>query len=52
MWILVVEDENSMREALRQGLEEENHTVTLAARRPGRNPRGGDAAISTPFFWM
>ena len=30
MWILVVEDENSMREALRQGLEEENHAVTAA----------------------
>lgn len=31
MWILVVEDEPAMRDALRQGLEEENHTVTLAA---------------------
>jgi DNA-binding response OmpR family regulator len=31
VWILVVEDETSMREALRQGLEEENHTVTVAA---------------------
>lgn len=31
MWILVVEDENAMREAIRQGLEEENHTVALAA---------------------
>ena len=30
MWILVVEDQTAMREALRQGLEEENHTVTLA----------------------
>ena len=30
MWILVVEDETSMREVLRQGLEDENHTVTLA----------------------
>lgn len=30
MWILVVEDEKLMREALRQGLEEENHTVALA----------------------
>ncbi len=30
VWILVVEDEISMREALRQGLEEENHTVTVA----------------------
>jgi DNA-binding response OmpR family regulator len=31
LWILVVEDESSMREAIRQGLEEENHTVVLAA---------------------
>ncbi len=31
MWILVVEDESSMREALRQGLEEENHTVAAAS---------------------
>lgn len=31
MWILVVEDETSMRQALRQGLEEENHTVVLAS---------------------
>jgi two-component system OmpR family response regulator len=31
VWILVVEDEGSMREVLRQGLEEENHTVALAA---------------------
>ncbi len=31
LWILVVEDETSMREALQQGLEEENHTVTVAA---------------------
>ena len=30
MWILVVEDEPAMRDALRQGLEEENHTVTVA----------------------
>jgi DNA-binding response OmpR family regulator len=30
MWILVVEDETSMAELLRQGLEEDNHTVTLA----------------------
>ena len=30
MWILVVEDETSMGELLRQGLEEENHTVTWA----------------------
>lgn len=31
MWILVVEDETSMRDALRQGLEEENQTVALAS---------------------
>jgi DNA-binding response OmpR family regulator len=30
VWILVVEDETSMGELLRQGLEEENHSVTLA----------------------
>jgi len=30
VWILVVEDEISMGELLRQGLEEENHTVTWA----------------------
>ncbi|HEX4231465.1 MAG TPA: response regulator transcription factor [Bryobacteraceae bacterium] len=30
MWVLVAEDEPSMGELLRQGLEEENHTVTLA----------------------
>src|SRR5205823_2753198 len=30
VWILVVEDEISMGELLRQGLEEANHTVTLA----------------------
>jgi DNA-binding response OmpR family regulator len=29
MWVLVVEDEASMGEVLRQGLEEHNHTVTL-----------------------
>lgn len=31
VWILVVEDEPAMRDVLRQGLEEENHTVTVAA---------------------
>jgi DNA-binding response OmpR family regulator len=31
VWILVVEDETSMREVLRQGLEDENHTVALAS---------------------
>jgi DNA-binding response OmpR family regulator len=30
VWILVVEDEISMGGLLRQGLEEQNHTVTLA----------------------
>jgi two-component system response regulator MprA len=30
MWILIVEDEPSMGRLLRQGLEEENHTVTVA----------------------
>jgi DNA-binding response OmpR family regulator len=31
MWILVVEDEPSMGEILRQGLQEQNHTVALAS---------------------
>jgi DNA-binding response OmpR family regulator len=31
VWILVVEDEASMRRALRQGLEDENHRVAAAA---------------------
>jgi PleD family two-component response regulator len=31
VWILVVEDETAMREAVRQGLEEDNHTVALAS---------------------
>jgi two-component system response regulator MprA len=30
MWVLVIEDEPSMARLLRQGLEEENHTVTVA----------------------
>jgi DNA-binding response OmpR family regulator len=30
VWVLVIEDEPSMGRLLRQGLEEENHTVTLA----------------------
>ena len=30
MWVLVVEDEPSMGKLLRQGLEEENHTVVVA----------------------
>jgi two-component system response regulator MprA len=31
MWILIVEDELPMSRALRQGLEEQNHTVTIAS---------------------
>jgi two-component system, OmpR family, response regulator len=30
MWVLVIEDEQSMGDLLRAGLEEENHTVTVA----------------------
>jgi DNA-binding response OmpR family regulator len=30
VWLLVIEDEASMGDLLRRGLEEENHTVTLA----------------------
>ena len=45
MWILVVEDENSMREALRLGLEEENHAVTLA----GDGLEGFHAAETSDF---
>jgi DNA-binding response OmpR family regulator len=30
VWVLVVEDERSMADLLKQGLEEANHTVTLA----------------------
>ena len=30
MWILIVEDEPAMARMLRQGLEEQNHTVTVA----------------------
>ena len=30
MWILIAEDETSMGDLLKQGLEEQNHTVTLA----------------------
>jgi len=30
VWVLVVEDETSMGELLRQGLEEQHHAVTLA----------------------
>lgn len=38
MWVLVVEDEPAMGELLRQGLEEQNHRVTLA--------RDGSEALS------
>jgi len=38
MWILVVEDEPAMATLLRQGLEEENHTVTVA--------RNGEEALA------
>jgi len=38
MWILVAEDEPAMRDIVRQGLEEANHTVTVA--------RDGDEALS------
>lgn len=31
MWILIVEDEEELAVALRQGLEEQNHTVTVAS---------------------
>ncbi|HXS98209.1 MAG TPA: response regulator transcription factor [Candidatus Limnocylindrales bacterium] len=31
MWLLIVEDENSLAAALRQGLEEENHRVLVAS---------------------
>jgi DNA-binding response OmpR family regulator len=31
VWVLVIEDEPSMGELIRQGLQEDNHTVTLAA---------------------
>lgn len=31
MWVLLVEDETSLASALRQGLEEENHRVAVAA---------------------
>lgn len=45
MWILVVEDEPSMAELLRQGLEESNHSVTLA----GDGLAGLNAAQSSNF---
>jgi DNA-binding response OmpR family regulator len=45
MWILVVEDEPAMAEALRQGLEDQNHTVTLA-----RNGNEALSALATSTF--
>jgi two-component system response regulator MprA len=45
MWILVAEDEVSMGDLLVQGLEEQNHTVTLA-----RNGEEAWAAVSTSSF--
>lgn len=48
MWILVVEDEASMGELLRRGLEEQNHAVTLA--RDGAE--GLDAAQTCNFDAM
>ena len=45
MWILVVEDEPSMAEILRQGLEEANHRVGVA-----RDSREAFAALQTTAF--
>jgi DNA-binding response OmpR family regulator len=45
MWILVVEDEQAMADVLRQGLEEDNHTVTLAC-----NGNEALSAIATSSF--
>ncbi|MBN9662209.1 MAG: response regulator transcription factor [Acidobacteria bacterium] len=45
MWILVVEDEKSMSGLLRQGLEEANHSVTVA-----RDGLEGLAAVETANF--
>ncbi|MGC2661015.1 MAG: response regulator transcription factor [Bryobacteraceae bacterium] len=45
MWILVVEDEPSMAHLLRQGLEEQNHTVVVA--RDGEEAMA--AATNSPF---
>ena len=48
----MVEDEGAMRELIRQGLEESNHTVTVA--RDGMDlsddarQRGADAAVAFP----
>jgi two-component system response regulator MprA len=45
VWILVVEDEPAMAESLRQGLEEANHSVTLA----GDGLEGLHAAETSSF---
>jgi DNA-binding response OmpR family regulator len=45
MWILVAEDETSMGDLLRQGLTEQNHTVTLA-----RDGEEALAAVATSAF--
>lgn len=45
MWILIAEDESSMGDLLTQGLEEQNHTVTLA-----RNGEQALAALATTNF--
>ncbi len=45
MWILIAEDESSMGDLLTQGLQEQNHTVTLA-----RNGEEALAALATTNF--
>ena len=45
MWILIAEDESSMGDLLTQGLQEQNHTVTLA-----RNGEQALAALATANF--
>ncbi len=45
VWILVAEDEMAMGDLLKQGLEEQNHTVTLA-----RNGEEALAAVATSAF--
>ncbi|MCU1327202.1 MAG: response regulator transcription factor, partial [Bryobacterales bacterium] len=45
MWVLVVEDEPVMARMLKLGLEEENHTVSIAS--DGREALS--TAATTPF---
>jgi two-component system response regulator MprA len=45
VWILVAEDETAMGDVLRQGLEEQNHTVTLV-----RDGEEALAAVATGAF--